>query len=203
MLSNQGSQNRTSARAGTVRSPESTFTAVPTTLPVCFRSRARPASLIPEPGRRIPLGVRIIRQVRPETFRRVCMSFDAWVVGLASRHYCDSFTSSKPTPRSPSWPQWAWRHLALVPLLRNQTLDAGPPGVRQPRDSVEVREGQGDGDLVLFPPNVGRLDRSYRSSGRPRPRPRLDVQGGGGAANFCPCSARSRTHRSSGRRSGR
>src|SRR3989442_14694076 len=30
----------------------------------------------------IPLGVRIIRQVRPETFRRVCMSFDAWIVGF-------------------------------------------------------------------------------------------------------------------------
>src|SRR5207248_1003394 len=29
----------------------------------------------------IPLGVRIIRHVRPETFRRACMSFDAWVVG--------------------------------------------------------------------------------------------------------------------------
>ena len=29
----------------------------------------------------IPLGVRIVRHVRPETFRRVCMSFDAWVVG--------------------------------------------------------------------------------------------------------------------------
>src|SRR5438046_5776287 len=29
----------------------------------------------------IPLGVRVIRHVRPETFRRVCMSFDAWVVG--------------------------------------------------------------------------------------------------------------------------
>src|SRR5205823_3718637 len=27
------------------------------------------------------LGVRIIRRVRPETFRRLCMSFDAWVVG--------------------------------------------------------------------------------------------------------------------------
>jgi len=30
----------------------------------------------------IPLGVRVIRHVRPETFRRVCMSFDAWVVGF-------------------------------------------------------------------------------------------------------------------------
>src|SRR6266576_2196291 len=30
----------------------------------------------------LPLGVRVIRHVRPETFRRVCMSFDAWVVGF-------------------------------------------------------------------------------------------------------------------------
>src|SRR5881396_2077635 len=29
----------------------------------------------------IPLGVRLIHHVRPETFRRICMSFDAWVVG--------------------------------------------------------------------------------------------------------------------------
>ncbi len=28
----------------------------------------------------IPLGVRVIQHVRPDTFRRVCMSFDAWVV---------------------------------------------------------------------------------------------------------------------------
>jgi uncharacterized membrane protein YfcA len=30
----------------------------------------------------IPLGARIIHHVRTETFRRVCMSFDAWVVAL-------------------------------------------------------------------------------------------------------------------------
>ena len=30
----------------------------------------------------IPLGAYIIRRVRTETFRRVCMSFDAWVVGF-------------------------------------------------------------------------------------------------------------------------
>jgi hypothetical protein len=29
----------------------------------------------------IPLGVGVVHHVRPETFRRVCMSFDAWVVG--------------------------------------------------------------------------------------------------------------------------
>jgi uncharacterized protein len=30
----------------------------------------------------IPLGAFVIRRLDPETFRRICMSFDAWVVGF-------------------------------------------------------------------------------------------------------------------------
>ena len=30
----------------------------------------------------VPLGAFLIRQLAAETFRRVCMSFDAWVVGF-------------------------------------------------------------------------------------------------------------------------
>ena len=30
----------------------------------------------------VPLGAFLIRRIAPETFRRVCMSFDAWVVGF-------------------------------------------------------------------------------------------------------------------------
>jgi hypothetical protein len=30
----------------------------------------------------IPLGAYFIRRLDPETFRRICMSFDAWVVGF-------------------------------------------------------------------------------------------------------------------------
>ena len=30
----------------------------------------------------VPIGTVIIRHIRPETFRRICMSFDAWVVGF-------------------------------------------------------------------------------------------------------------------------
>ena len=30
----------------------------------------------------VPLGGQIIRRLRPETFRRICMSFDAWVVAF-------------------------------------------------------------------------------------------------------------------------
>ena len=30
----------------------------------------------------VPLGAAIIQRIRPETFRRVCMSFDAWIVAF-------------------------------------------------------------------------------------------------------------------------
>ena len=30
----------------------------------------------------MPIGTWLIRRVRVETFRRICMSFDAWVVGF-------------------------------------------------------------------------------------------------------------------------
>src|SRR6185503_4540786 len=30
----------------------------------------------------VPIGAQLIRHIRPETFRRICMSFDAWIVGF-------------------------------------------------------------------------------------------------------------------------
>jgi hypothetical protein len=30
----------------------------------------------------VPIGAYVIQRVPPETFRRICMSFDAWVVGF-------------------------------------------------------------------------------------------------------------------------
>ena len=30
----------------------------------------------------VPIGAQLIRHIRPETFRRICMSFDAWVVAF-------------------------------------------------------------------------------------------------------------------------
>jgi hypothetical protein len=30
----------------------------------------------------VPIGSLLIQRIRPETFRRVCMSFDAWIVGF-------------------------------------------------------------------------------------------------------------------------
>src|SRR5256885_8536748 len=85
MLSNQGlTKQDFRAGLGLVRLAESTFTAVA----YCFAGMFSIESagllpfILPSLIVGIPLGVRIIRQVRPETFRRVCMSFDAWVVGF-------------------------------------------------------------------------------------------------------------------------
>ena len=84
MLSNQGyTKQDFRAGLGLVRLAESTFTATAYYLAGMYSTEsARLLPLIlPSLAVGIPLGARIIRHVPPETFRRVCMSFDAWVVG--------------------------------------------------------------------------------------------------------------------------
>src|SRR5438552_5363868 len=85
MLSNQGlAKQDFRAGLGLVRLAESTFTAVAYYLAGMFSSESAGLLpyILPSLVVGIPLGVRIIRPVRPEPFRRVCMSFDAWVVGF-------------------------------------------------------------------------------------------------------------------------
>src|SRR5881398_2305380 len=84
MLSNQGlAKQEFRAGLGLVRLAESTFTATAYYVAGMFSSESACLLpyILPSLVVGIPLGVRIIRHVRPETFRRVCMSFDAWVVG--------------------------------------------------------------------------------------------------------------------------
>lgn len=38
--------------------------------------------IVPSVAIGVPIGTWVIRRVEPETFRRVCMSFDAWIVGF-------------------------------------------------------------------------------------------------------------------------
>jgi hypothetical protein len=85
MLSNQGlAKQDFRAGLGLVRLAESTFTALAYYFAGMFsiESAGLLPFILPSLVVGIPLGVRLIRQVRPETFRRVCMSFDAWVVGF-------------------------------------------------------------------------------------------------------------------------
>src|SRR5438876_7356859 len=85
MLSNQGlAKQDFRAGLGLVRLAESTFTAAAYYAAGMFslESAGLLPYILPSLIVGIPLGGRVIRHVRPETFRRVCMSFDAWVVGF-------------------------------------------------------------------------------------------------------------------------
>ncbi len=85
MLSNQGfTKQDFRAGLGLVRLAEATFTAVAYYVAGLFsiESAGMLPYILPSLIVGIPLGVGVIRHVRPETFRRVCMSFDAWVVGF-------------------------------------------------------------------------------------------------------------------------
>ena len=85
MLNNQGLAKREfRAAMGIIRLAESSLTAAAYAYAGLYTAQS--ASLIPliVPGLvvGVPLGAWIIRHIDADTFRRVCMSFDAWVVGF-------------------------------------------------------------------------------------------------------------------------
>jgi len=85
MLSNQG-LTKTDFRAalGFIRLAESSFTAVAYYYAGLYtvESFALIPYILPSILVGVPIGAFLIQRIRPETFRRVCMSFDAWVVGF-------------------------------------------------------------------------------------------------------------------------
>ena len=85
MLSNQGLTKRDfRAALGFIRLAESSFTAVAYAWVGLYslESLALVPFIVPSIAIGVPIGALIIQRVRPETFRRVCMSFDAWIVGF-------------------------------------------------------------------------------------------------------------------------
>ena len=85
MLSNQGFTKRDfRAALGFVRLAESTFTAAAYAYAGLYsrESMALIPLILPSIVVGVPIGAYLIQHIRPETFRRVCMSFDAWVVGF-------------------------------------------------------------------------------------------------------------------------
>ena len=85
MLSNQG-LTKTDFRAalGFIRLAESLFTAVAYYYAGLYsvESFGLIPYILPSILVGVPIGAYLIQRIRPETFRRVCMSFDAWVVGF-------------------------------------------------------------------------------------------------------------------------
>jgi uncharacterized membrane protein YfcA len=85
MLNNQGlAKNDFRAALGFIRLAESTFTAIAYWYVGLYsiNSMLLIPVILPSVVVGVPIGVWLIRHVRAETFRRVCMSFDAWVVGF-------------------------------------------------------------------------------------------------------------------------
>ena len=88
-LNNQGfSKQEFRAALGIVRVAESSFTAIAYGIAGLFvsDSLALVPQILPAVLVGVPIGTVLIRHVRPETFRRVCMSFDAWVVVVRHLH---------------------------------------------------------------------------------------------------------------------
>ena len=84
-LNNQGLEKREfRAALGLVRLAESSLTAVAYAYAGLFTapSFGLVPWIVPSVAIGVPIGAQIIRQMKPETFRRICMSFDAWVVAF-------------------------------------------------------------------------------------------------------------------------
>jgi uncharacterized membrane protein YfcA len=85
MLSNQGlTQRDFRAALGFVRLAEATFTAIAYGYAGLYtaQSLALIPFILPSILVGVPIGALLIQRIRPETFRRLCMSFDAWIVGF-------------------------------------------------------------------------------------------------------------------------
>jgi uncharacterized membrane protein YfcA len=85
LLNNQGLGRREfRASLGLIRVIEATLTAAAYWYAGLFTREALSLTPLMIPGllAGVPLGAWVIRRVRAETFRRVCMSFDAWVVAF-------------------------------------------------------------------------------------------------------------------------
>jgi uncharacterized protein len=85
MLNNQGLAKREfRAALGFVRLAEATLTAVAYAYAGLYTraSFGLTPTLVPSLIVGVPLGAWLIRRIDAETFRRICMSFDAWVVGF-------------------------------------------------------------------------------------------------------------------------
>ena len=85
MLNNQGlAKKEFRAALGVVRLAESSFTAMSYWWFGLFTAQSIQLVpwIVPSVAIGVPIGAQLIRRMKAETFRRICMSFDAWIVGF-------------------------------------------------------------------------------------------------------------------------
>src|SRR5919202_1956117 len=100
MLNNQGfAREDFRASLAIIRIAESTLTAIAYAFLGLYSAQSGTllGLIVPSVLLGVPLGVYLIRRLAAETFRRVCMSFDAWIVGFGfSRALIDLGVLSDP-----------------------------------------------------------------------------------------------------------
>ena len=145
LFNNQGLVKREfRAGLGLIRVAESSLTAVVYYHLGLFAAESQSIFVMIIPGVLvgIPLGAYLIRRLDPETFRRICMSFDAWVVGFGlSRVLIDLKLMESP---------WAYSVMVLAIVIDSYLLyvffTKGRPAARR-------SEGvNSDGERVGEPP---------------------------------------------------
>src|SRR4029077_1125698 len=85
LLNNQGLDKREfRAALGFIRLAESSFTAIAylTAGLITAQSNLLIPQIMPSVLIGVPIGAALVKQMKVETFRRICMSFDAWIVGF-------------------------------------------------------------------------------------------------------------------------
>ena len=85
MLSNQGlAKQDFRAALGFIRLAESSFTALAYYYAGLYSAESMGLIpyILPSIAIGVPIGAAVIQRIRPETFRRICMSFDAWIVAF-------------------------------------------------------------------------------------------------------------------------
>ena len=110
MLSNQGlTQRDFRAALGFIRLAESSFTAIAYGYAGLYtvQSMALIPYILPSIAIGVPIGAYVIQRIRPETFRRLCMSFDAWIVGFGLSTLLKDLASCRATSHISCSSLWA------------------------------------------------------------------------------------------------
>ncbi len=127
MFNNQGFvKEEFRAALGLIRVVESTLTAIAYYFLGLYSvgSTQILSSIVPSVVFGLPLGAYIIRQLNAETFRRICMSFDAWVVGFGlSRVLIDLTLIASPAAYS------VWLAVILLDLYLLYVFFRGRHGI--------------------------------------------------------------------------
>lgn len=151
MLSNQGLTKKDfRAALGFIRLAESSFTAISYAFVGFYtvQSMSLIPYIIPSILIGVPIGSYLIQRIRPETFRRVCMSFDAWIVGfglsalLKELRLVESnlaYLVLAGVALLDTWLLYRFFAVQLPMVKRTEALVAAPPGPSPPAGAPPPR----------------------------------------------------------------